>query len=403
MTSAKKFAWCVSAGTAVAVSLLSLSATAATLAINDESLAVQTPTAGGAGISYVLTGASQSTLKVYTKGFLFCSDISSQESSNATPATFLPSHEDQSFTPAHPWSFGTLSDIRTASYTGGLMSVNRIASGTLASTLACQGVGSRGENASGLTDGIFSSGTESAQSEFFGHMINWKPKTFDWSSTDWSPVPVDPCDSNALPQVTEDVACAAITGARPGTVNPTVRAPTAWTASDATKFTYVFRVDARFGAQAPAGPVQMQIPTRQSGSSNAGMEEIVALRDAYDSTFLQPTGQYCFLTSLPSTLNSNVCNGAGATTFLLNGQLDFTFSVFAPPVGSGYSSFYVAVVRPIGAGSHANFTTPTVGMSALVDPVLVAEGGDKFSGDDVLFGFMPNAQGPSGFPWMNGQ
>jgi hypothetical protein len=38
-----------------------------------------------------------------------------------------------------------------------------------------------------------------------------------------------------------------------------------------------------------------------------------------------------------------------------------------------------------------------------MDPVLVAEGGDKFSGDDVLFGFMPNGQGPSGFPWMNAQ
>ena len=38
-------------------------------------------------------------------------------------------------------------------------------------------------------------------------------------------------------------------------------------------------------------------------------------------------------------------------------------------------------------------------MALLTEASAVAEGGDRFRGDDVVFGFLPS----QGFPWMGGQ
>ncbi len=197
----------------------------------------------------------------------------------------------------------------------------------------------------------------------------------------------------------EDVACAAVTGVRP-TADGARRAGTVWTATDGTNFTYVVRFDARFGAQEPNGAVQMQIPDG-GDSINAGTDASITIRDAFDGTYLDSTGggQYCLLTELPTTLNSAVCAGASPTA--LNGKpLDKSYSVGLPPGGTPVRSFYVAVTRPI-VGGHASATTPVVAFATLVEGAVVHEGGDKFSGDNIAFGFQPSAG--AGFSWMKEQ
>jgi hypothetical protein len=58
------------------------------------------------------------------------------------------------------------------------------------------------------------------------------------------------------------------------------------------------------------------------------------------------------------------------------------------------------VVNRLVQGSHSTVLTPVVTGTVLIEPAVAIEGGDKFSGDNVVFGFMPNS---TGFPWMTGQ
>jgi hypothetical protein len=110
--------------------------------------------------------------------------------------------------------------------------------------------------------------------------------------------------------------------------------------------------------------------------------------------YLAKTGQYCLLTELPTVLNSSVCANAPTHDSL---PLPASFTLGQPPIYPGVNqAFYVVVTRPI-KGTHGNTQTPVVGVAALLEPAVASEGGDKFVGDDIVFGFMPTS---AGFPWM---
>lgn len=407
---------------AVAVSMMPISAvhaqTAARIGVNQLNQDVQKPVlpaaAPAAGISYTQTGPGSGLLKAYTQGFLFCGNPSPPGSGTVT---LLPAHEDQSFTPAanaHPWAFASALDAAHISYAGASLNVNRNANGVQWTSLVCSGAGALGEPGTGLFDGIFRDGLDSATETNYSHMVNWTPDPqlgFDWNQPSWDEVPANPCAGSANAGVTikEDVACVAATGVRPagGVSGPNPlpqRAGTVWTDShDAVKFTYLFRVDVRAGAE-PAPQMQgaMSLPTllRAGEASAAFGSVLVSVIDAYDASFLSGSGTYCLLADLPATLGSGVCNGNPTSDVLPNGPLSMNFGVYPAPLGTGNASFYVAVVRNL-VGNHPNYDTPVVGVSVLIDSATLIEGGDRFTGDDVAFGFMtPTSSGSYGFPWM---
>ncbi|MBZ0222856.1 MAG: hypothetical protein IT467_09865 [Dokdonella sp.] len=391
---------------------------AASVTVNQTSLSVQTPllpvASPSAGITYTQAGAGASQLRIFTSGFLFCANPGPL---GTGPVSLIPAHEDQSFTPAtnaHPWTFPQALDVSKVNYSGGVLNLNRNAAGVQFTSLVCNGVGPLGENATGLSDGIFRNGLDDGSETNYSHMINWTPDpqlAFNWNQPDWSQVPVNPCVSTAAQPATvvEDVACAAVTGVRPapgaGPVSPQ-RAGTVWTDShDAVKFTYLFRVDVRAGAQ-PQGPQSASGTTELPVLLDAGTVSdayggaLVKVIDAYDASLVAGTGQYCLLTSLPATLGSGVCTGNPQTYSLGNGPLSINFGVYPAPLGNGSSSFYVAVVRDL-IGTHPNYVTPAVGVSILMESASLQIGGDRFNGDDTAFGFMtPNSAGGYGFPWM---
>lgn len=371
-----------------------LAGAAVNLAVNRDAQVVQTPAAPAAGISYVQTGANASTLKVYTEGFLFCAN---GPGAISREATFQPAHEDTYFSPAHPWHFSTVVDVLTAGYADATLNINQ----ATPTTLTCRSVGSTGEVATALSDGIFDNGLDSATETNYRNLVNWLPPSgFSWLTPDWSQVPLNACDSQASPRVVEDIACAALSGVRPDSQSATgVRASTLWTAQDGINFTYLLRIDGRFGPQTAQRPAGLELPAKSSAATDSPSNANLRLRDAYDSTYLSPTVKYCYITTLPTVLTSNVCNGAPQQFTV---PLDTNEIVLSPPpLGSGSASFYVAVVRNISNGSHTNSSTPVVAVSVLVDPALVAEGGNRFIGDDVIFGFMPSPN--AGFPWMINQ
>lgn len=401
MSSAKHIAVFVVAGTVASVAGVQ-AVSAANLLVNNEAQALQTPSSSPAGgISYVTTGSS-SKIKAYTDGFLFCANASNTTTS---PANLEPAHEDQSFSPAHAWKFLTVTDVASAGYNSGTFNVNRSGSTIHQTSLTCHGVGAEGDIITSASDGIFDTGSESVTETNYSHLVNWAPTSaFNWVAGDWSQVPANPCIAsvNQPAHIVEDTACAAVTGVGPAQAGA-VRAATLWTAADSINFTYVFRVDVRFGAQLPNAIEQLKVPTLSATTPDTSFGATFKFIDAYDSAYLSGAGTFCYLASLPTTLNSAVCAGA-AITYQLNGPLtEDAISVNPPPVGSGSTSFYVAVNRLIGQGSHPNLATPVVGVSLLLDPALAAEGGDKFIGDDVAFGFIPSQTGSPGFPWMHGQ
>jgi len=374
------------------------------LVVGSEGQRVQTPAQSqSGGISYEQTGAATSTLNVYTQGFLFCGNVSADNIVDS-PVKFTLSHEDQSFTPAHPWMFNYGTDVLSFSYGGSRLVVNTAAD----TTLFCRGTDALGQVSSGSSEGIFDDGLDSATERNYKHLVNWfPPQRFSWETPDWSLVPTDGCDTLAGAQLDEDVACAAVSGVRP---SPTVRAGTMWTATDGVNFTYLFRLDGRAGPQTPARQVIFQVPQKIDDVSEVDpAHPAFAIVDAFEggdsgsvgylSGGQADVGQWCFLTELPTTLTSTVCNGHQPTD--LHGKpLSQKITMGTTPVGSGVTqSFYVAVTRPV-AGGHPNASTPVVGAAVIVDPAIVAVGGDLFRGDDVVYGFLPSS---TGFPWMVGQ
>jgi hypothetical protein len=402
MSSVKQFAFVLLAGT---LSSAAVAQSSVQLTVGKEQQIVQTPTQSSAGgISYAQTGAATSTLNVYTKGFLFCGNVSANDIF-ASPVTFTLAHEDQSFAPApaHPWSFNPGTDVLSFAYTNAGLVVNTAAD----TSLFCRGTDALGQVGTGSSEGIFDDGLDSATERNYRHLVNWNPgDRFTWTAPDWSLVPQDGCDTLAGAQLNEDVACAAVSGVR---ASPTVRAGTMWTATDGVNFTYLFRLDGRAGPQTPNRQVIFQVPQKIDDVSDVDpLHPAFDIVDAFEGgddghvgylSGAEGTGQWCFLTELPSALTSTVCNGHQPTS--LDGKpLSQKVTMGTPPVGSGVTqSFYVAFTRPV-AGGHPNASTPVVGAAVIVDPDIVAVGGDLFRGDDIVYGFLP---GSAGFPWMVGQ
>jgi len=367
---------------------------AATLVVNGES---PLQVAGNPGFTYLVNGDSGS-LNVATEGFLFCTNIVTPGTPIDTPVTVIPQHGS--------WRLPIALDVHGVGYNAGELRVNH----SQPSTLVCHTAGPEGQTASALTDGIFRNTYESIANEQFPNLINWTPPVgFNWTNPTWAAVPVDPCtptvDQPAA--VDENVTCAAVSGQRAAGASATMRAPTLWTGSDGANFFYVARVDARYGP-ATGNQATASMPVLGGASPDGTSSVQMTIVDAYDSGvvgvgggYLGDTGTWCILDHFPTTLSSALCNGAPASG-PLNGPLGSNFAGFAvgvPPFGAESVSFYIGFMRPI-IGTAPAVNEPAVAVSIMVEPSAVAEGGDAFKGDDVVFGFLPAS---TGFPWMTGQ
>lgn len=369
--------------------------TAATLIINNESpVDVSIPP----GFTYtVAVPGFDGSLAVATDGFLLCANIA--DGVPQTPMKVMPQHGD--------WRLPVAQDVTGVVYNGGVLQVNHVQS-----SLVCHSVGAQGETNTPLTEGVFRNAFDTKAFEQYSNLINWHaPQGFDWNNPDWALVPADPCSPsiNQPAQVDEDVVCAAASGTRPAAAGATARAATMWTGTDGLNFFYVTRVDARYGAQSEADGNTPQLPVITSGEQPQGANTAkLSIVDAYDrgvvgvgGGYLGDTGQWCLLMDLPTALDGNLCVGASQSG-ALNGPLNISqlpLVVGLPPLYLSRVSFYVAFVRPI-IGSPPTIDEPAAAVSILLEPSVTLEGGDKFKGDDVVFGFLPASQG---FPWMHGQ
>jgi len=357
---------------------------------------------GSPGFSYMTQGDSGS-LNVATDGFLFCANLFPLgEDPQANEITLAPLHGD--------WRLPTAKDVQSVNYGSGSLRVNRGPQGALNTTLACHAIGANGESVTPLVEGLFRNGYDDTTGEQYANLINWIPSQgFNWDAPDWSLVPTDPCSSSGSQpaQFVETIACAGATGVRPAGAGGAERRGTMWTGTDGAKFYYVARIDARFGAQQPsdinAGPALPQALSRSPADGSNG-SLVVTVLDGYDrgvvgggTGYLSDTGTYCILTDLPAALDANMCLGA-AFSDSLNGTLNQPFSLTILPPAFPRASFYIAFVRSVVGPPPAASTEPVVGVSILIEPNAVAEGGDGFKGDDTVFGFLPSSQG---FPWMS--
>lgn len=396
MPAIKLFAVSAAGGLAVCAFLAPAVCSAATLVVNREQ-PIQISTTPG--FNYQVQGGNGS-LTVDTEGWLFCANV---PDAAELQVSLVPQHGN--------WRMPVAKDVSTVNYSNGALYVNRGAQ----STLMCHGVGAEGEIGSPFTEGLLRSAFESKTIEQYSNLVNWiAPPGFGWGvAANWSQVPADPCNPtpNQPAQISEATLCAAATGVRDPGAGGAVRSPIAWTATpDGSNFYCAVRVDARYGAQgefdaAPAVPVFNELGPEDAGSI------AVTLVDAYDrgeagvgGGYLGDGGQWCALADLPQGLTPNVCaNAPSAGT--LNGPLGadpnhaLSLHVGPPPTGLSAVSFYVVLIRPI-VGPPPPAGQPAVAVAVLTEPSAVAEDGDRFRGDDVVFGFLP---GTSGFPWMSGQ
>jgi hypothetical protein len=396
MQSIKKSVASTIAGLTASALFASANCAAVTVTVNDEApLTVQS----SEGFSYLIAGEA-GFLNVTTDGFLFCANVFPDVPPPDNRVVLVPQHGD--------WALPTASDL-AFNYSGAKLEINR--GSTPETSLVCHTVGAQGETTTPFTDGIFTNSVETKTLEQYPNLINWNPpQGWNWNAPDWAAVPTDPCSpSLAQPaQIDEDVTCAAVSGARPAAAGATTRSPTMWTGTDGSNYFYVMRVDARYGAQTDVDDTGPRAPQQADVSGPDGSSGSVTIKvtDGYDRGsvgqggpgYLGDVGIYCILTDLPSTLDGNVCIGA-VFTDSLNGPLSYRFVLSILPPSNPRASFYVAFIRPI-IGGPPTLTEPAVAASILVEPSVVAEGGDRFKGDDVVFGFMPNSQG---FPWMFGQ
>jgi hypothetical protein len=399
--SVKKFAANVFAGTVAAVSILSTAAAAPSIAINGSApIAIKTPP----GFSYSAnTGGTAGTLAATTEGYVLCANIYVDNPPAPSAVTFVPQHTR--------WTLPTATDIRTVGYVDGVLAVNSGAANFVPDvTLACQSRGPVGEIVtpfSGYGDMLFRSGLDSFEETQFGNLVNWVPvRDFSWTSPDWTKVPNDSCTwdmTTNYPTSSDDSLCAAASGVRPIAVNSQNdarygdRSPTMLTKTTSTKFIYLARLDARFGAQqgAPNSHFPGTAPQQTQASSVS-----LRVRDGFDSNYLSAAGTYCLLKALPNggVLTDTVCSDSAVYyTGTVNGNL-------SEPIGldnafAQAKSLFIAVVRTK-TTDLPQISTPVAAIAVLADPgVTFHEAGDEFIGDDLVFGF-PEGQG---FPWMGGQ
>lgn len=388
-------------GAAVAAAILSTTALAQSLHINDGPAAgILTPP----GFTYSSSGAT-SVLDVTTEGFVICANAGQF---SQTPVS-LRAHHDH-------WAMPTANDVPKIGYTGNELFVNKgVATFTPENTLACQVRGPEGEVStpfSGSGDELFRDSWESFSAVQFSNLVNWQATSgFTWDSPDWTVVPNDSCswdlDPNS-PQVVESSVCAAATGVRPIAVSSQNdprygdRAPTMWTTTTANNFVYLARVDARFGPQ--DGPPNSHFPPdppQQPNQAQASSVDVV-IRDAYDSNYLGPNGTYCLLRKLPATLTENVC--ASSDVYFSQTLLGGTNPGFVDehiPLLVGFNpaaSLYIAVVRQkLPNGTSAGSCQPYSAIATMIEPgVSRSENGDEFIGDNVVFGF----RNADSFEWM---
>lgn len=377
----------ISAGLAASALFASTSFAATLVVGNEAALTISS----NPGFTYVVNGADGS-LSVATDGYLLCSNVGQ---SVETPVTLMPQHGD--------WRLPTAQEVLSVSYSGGALGVNRSGS----PTLVCHAIGAGGEQPSPFTGGIFRNTYENKSVEQFSNLINWIPSVgFSWNAPNWSLVPTDPCVATGQ-QVVEDLTCAAVAGSKPAGAGATVRSPTLWTATDGVNFFYIARVDALYGGQAGVDAVGAPLPSFDANSPQGTSSAELTVVDGYDrgivgvgGGYLGDSGVWCVLNDLPTALDGNVCSGAPVSG-TLNGPIGTDFAPFAvgvPPFGIPHLTFYLAFIRPI-VGPPPSVNEPAVAVSIQVEPSILAEGGDRFKGDDVAFGFLPAS---TGFPWMDG-
>ncbi|MCK9539207.1 hypothetical protein [Dokdonella sp.] len=404
------------AGALLSVFSISAATAAPSLTVNQDNIALQAPV-GKPALRYQADGPSSARLTAYTDGYLLCANVGSPVASSIVH--LVPRHETAN---QHQWTFPSAVDAFPVTYRGETFTINRQPAGLRASTLTCNPLGPQGEWTSPFMDSIFAdgfwNGTEAVANNY-RNMLNWNPPSgslmppYDWSNPLWGQLPQDPCvlggnDAGSM-RVDESVACGAATGIVPAGIAGATRGPIMWIESlpvgVALKLTYVFRVDASVGTQVNRPSNFFELP-QQLGDNVAGLQNFTmfAVRDAFDETLLSSAGDWCTLAQLPSTLDANVCNGAiysgtlsSASPFV---DIDFVLGTTPDGGGSTHASFYVAVTRTVvGGQTQPAPNTPIVAASVFVEPTVVAEGGNRFRGDDVIFGFVP---GSPGFPWMKG-
>ena len=433
----KKFAGLVLAG-AVAASLPALGAAQATLSLGGGSpLPIST-------FSYAASGSVAGELKVTSDSYILCANVGPDYPTSLR--TFSPMRER--------WTLPSVQDMQSLRYSGSTLRINDSA---VASAIACSIRSANGTVSSpfGPYDDLLLLGSFDlpTRDQWYASMINWQPNGNYASDGNgrfagWSPghdsllpgVPTDACtfDQRAaaglqgdgiggpgdpgqpslvpdLPLSREVSVCAAATGVRPvsGTgpssapaVNSDfgVRAATmwtrAWTEGSTPKFAYLARVDGRLGIQGANELPNANFPQAPSGGGavpTANSVEIV-VADAFDSTYLEPVASYCFLRALPATLDATTCAGSNPGLIYAdtaNGNLRERIVLDLGTVRA--NSRYLAVIRNVKVGGEPAIDTPVAAVSVFASPDVVQyEAGNKFTGDDVVFGF----PGANLFPWM---
>lgn len=433
--SVKKFAGLVLAG-AAAASIPALAAAQATLTLgNGSPLPIST-------FSYAANGSLAGELKVTSSSYILCANVGPDYPTSLR--TFSPTRDR--------WTLPSVQDMQSMRYSGSTLRINQSGS---PSTIACTVRSENGTVSSpfGPFDDLLLLGSFDlpTRDQWYASMVNWQPNGNYASDGNgrfagWSPehdsvlpgVPTDACTFDQrvapglqgdgiggpgepslvpdLPLSREVAVCAAATGVRPapGTgpssapaVNSDfgMRAATMWTRNwtdgSTPKFAYLARVDARLGAQGANELPNSSFPQAPSGGGampTANSVEIV-IADAYDSEYLEPVASYCFLRELPATLDAGTCAGNNPGLIFAdsaNGNLRERIVLDLGTVRS--NSRYLAVIRNVKVGgSPLAVDTPVAAVSVFASPDVVQyESGNKFTGDDVVFGF----PGANLFPWM---
>jgi len=434
----KKFAGLVLAG-AVAVSLPGFATAQATLVLgNDSPLPVST-------FSYVAGGSVTGELKVTSSHYILCANVGP-----GMPTSY------RVFSPARErWTLPSVQDMQSMRYGGSVLRVNESESDT---TMVCRIRTPNGTvtDPFGHEDDRILLGTFDlpTRDEWYASMVNWQPNgnylaDVNGGFVGWSPqgdsvlpgVPTDACTFDAhnvsglngdaiggppgtppggsgpvpdLPLVHEASVCAAATGVRPATASSSdpavdsdygVRAATlwtrGWTEGSTQKFAYLARVDGRLGVQGANDLPNSNFPQGFDGIAITPTAHSVdiAIADAYDSDYLEPVAQYCFLSELPTNLDSAMC-APGASGLIYadtaNGNLRERIVLDLGTVRA--NSRYLAVIRNVKVGgTQPTIDTPVAAVSVFASPDVVQyENGNAFTGDDVVFGF----PGSNLFPWM---
>jgi hypothetical protein len=308
------------------------------------------------GISYHPNGSSGAALFAPFDGFMFCTNV--HASGNSSAITFYPEHRASS---GGVWGLPAVQDVAGFRYgaQGGsaYLAISRVEStqaGDGKPSLICHPVNSEGMPFSPLADGVMRSGFDEKPFSSLPPMS--LPNEFVKTS-------ITGVDSIGQPASRMMVQ-----------VNGTVAA-------------YMMRIHAHSSL----------VPSRNIS---------IHVRDAYDSSVLSASGQYCGFSTLPDPGNINlatICEAAGAAVGNVpaSGLIDVDVSLSTAITSR---NAYVVVRRPIvnpgqqaqGAGETDGLASvqPIAGAAVFSEPITVPGYGDvadQFVGDNVVFGFQPGS------------